>query len=139
VNAIKVAMAAATAVLCAACGPSGAAPSPPAPPCPPRLTILSPVSGETTRAPLRVRLRVDCFRVGPDPGGHIHAWAGPPGASRRYELWPRRQSGVLEVELPDPLLSGERTLTFQLARADHSAVANPEAKVVVTGVVFEGP
>jgi len=52
-------------------------------------------------------------------------------------LRPQAQAGV--VELPDPLLSGERTVTFQLAYADHTPVRNPEARVVVSGVVFEGP
>jgi hypothetical protein len=103
----------------------------------PRLTILSPSAGETVRAPLRVEYRVRCFRLGPAPYGHIHAWAGTPGASRRYELRPRRQAGV--VELRDPLLSGERTLTFQLARANHKLVPNRAARVVVRDVVFEGP
>jgi hypothetical protein len=132
VSALRLALVAVTVVLSAACGPTGAAP------CgPPRLTILEPVPGETVRAPLQVRFRVACFRVGPASGGHLHAWAGPPGAGRRFELTPTEQVGVVEV--PDPLLSGRQTLTFQLAHADHTAVANPEARVVVRDVVFEGP
>ena len=86
---------------------------------------------------MEVRFQVECFRVGPPPDGHIHAWVSPPGSSARYELRPQAQAGV--VELPDPLLSGERTVTFQLAYADHTPVRNPEARVVVSGVVFEGP
>lgn len=105
--------------------------------CVPRLTIRSPVSGETVRAPLEVAYRVRCFRLGPAPYGHIHAWAGRPGESLRYELRPRRQAGI--VQLRDATLSGERTLTFQLARAGHKAVSNPTARVVVRHVVFEGP
>jgi hypothetical protein len=131
-----------TVVLSAACGSTGAAPSASASgsgaPCgPPRLTILEPVAGATVRAPLQVRFRVACFWVGPAPGGHLHAWVGPPASSRRFELTPTGQAGVVEV--PDPLLSGRQTLTFQLAHADHTAVANPEARVVVREVVFEGP
>jgi hypothetical protein len=138
-NAIKfAALGAATAVLCAACGSTGAGPPASSAPCgPPRLTILAPVPRETVRAPVQVRFRVDCFAVGPPPLGHLHAWAGPPGSSRRYELRPRRQAGVIEI--PDPLLSGQRTLAFQLARADHTPVGNPEARVVVRDVTFEGP
>jgi hypothetical protein len=142
VNAFRLALVAVTVVLSAACGSTGAAPSASASgsgaPCgPPRLTILEPVAGATVRAPLQVRFRVACFRVGPAPGGHLHAWVGPPASSRRFELTPTGQAGVVEV--PDPLLSGRQTLTFQLAHADHTAVANPEARVVVREVVFEGP
>jgi len=99
--------------------------------------VLSPVSGETVRAPLQVQFRVDCFWLASPPGGHIHAWASPPGASPRYELRPHEQAGV--VEIPDPFLSGERTLTFQLAYSNHAPVRNPEARVTVANVVFEGP
>jgi hypothetical protein len=139
-NAIKLGLVAATTVVCVACGSTGAGPSPPASsaPCgPPKLTILEPVPGQTVRAPAQVQFRVDCFRLGPSPAGHIHAWAGPPGSSQRFELRPSQRAGV--VEISDPLLSGERTLTFQLANADHTPVPNPEARVVVPDVVFEGP
>lgn len=137
-NAIKLTLGAVTVVLCTACGPSGAGPSASSASCgPPRLTILSPVSGETVRAPLPVQFRVDCFRVGAAPYGHLHAWAGPPQTSPRFELRVGEQAGV--VEIPNPQLSGERTLTFQLARADHTPVRNPEARVVIGGVIFEGP
>lgn len=98
---------------------------------------MSPTSGETVQAPTRVRFRVRCFRVGPAPYGHIHAWVHPPRTSRRLELRPRRQAGV--VEIADPLLSGQRTLVFQLARANHKPLRNPEARVVVRDVIFEGP
>jgi hypothetical protein len=107
-------------------------------PCgPPRLTILSPRPGDTVRAPVEVRFRVRCFRLGAAPHGHIHAWARRPGESRRYELRPKRQAGV--VQIPDATLSGEHTLTFQLARANHRPLRNTEARVVVRGVVFESP
>jgi hypothetical protein len=138
VNAIKLALGAVSVVLCTACAPTGAGPSASSAPCgPPKLTILSPVAGATVRAPLPVRFRIDCFRVGAAPYGHLHAWVGPPQSSPRLELRPTEQAGV--VEIPDPLLSGERTLTFQLARADHTAVRNAEARVVVSDVTFEGP
>jgi hypothetical protein len=139
VNAIKqLARTALAGVLCVACGPTGAPPADSSGPCgPPRLTILAPVAGETVRAPAQVRFQIRCFRVGPAPDGHLHAWTGPPEASPPLELRPRRQSGV--VEIPDPLLSGEQTLTFQLAHADHTPVRNPEARVVIRDVVFEGP
>jgi hypothetical protein len=104
---------------------------------PPRLTILSPQPGETVRAPVDVRYRVRCFKLGATPYGHIHAWAGKPGESRRYELRPMRQAGV--VQIPDATLSGEHTLTFRLARANHSPLRNPEARVVVRAVLFESP
>src|SRR5262245_49313944 len=73
----------------------GGAGSPaPATPCVPRLTSRAPVTGETVRAPLEIRFRVRCFRLGPAPYGHIHAWVGKRGESRRYELRPRRQTGI---------------------------------------------
>jgi hypothetical protein len=102
---------------------------------PPRLTILSPAPGETVRPPPEIRFRIRCFRVGPAPYGHLHAWTGPPGASSRFELRPHRQAGT--IVLPDPLLSGRQTLTFQLARANHAAVRNRAARVVVRDVIFE--
>jgi hypothetical protein len=104
---------------------------------PPRLTIVSPEPGETVRPPLEVRFRIRCFQVGPAPYGHLHAWTGPLGASPRIELRPRRQIGI--VVLPDPVLSGRRTLTFRIARANHAPVRNREARVVVRGVLFESP
>jgi hypothetical protein len=124
----------AAVVLVALVGPGGAVSRAS---CVPGLTIRSPVSGETVRAPLEVSYRVRCFRLGPAPYGHIHAWAGEPGESRRYELHPRRQAGVVQIR--DATLSGERTLTFQLARADHKPVPNRAARAVVRNVVFEGP
>jgi hypothetical protein len=136
-NAIKLLPGALSLVLCAA-SIAGGKPSAANATCgPPRLTILSPAPGETVRPPPEIRFRIRCFRVGPAPYGHLHAWTGPPGASPRLELRPHRQSGM--VVLPDPLLSGRRTLTFQLARANHSTVRNREARVVVRGVVFESP
>jgi hypothetical protein len=137
VNAIKLLPGTLTLVLSAA-AIAGAEPSASPAACgPPRLTIVSPVHGETVRPPLEVRFRIRCFRVGPAPYGHLHAWTGPLGASPRIELRPHRQIGI--VVLPDPVLSGRRTLTFQLARANHASVGNREARVVVRGVLFEGP
>src|SRR5262245_25156388 len=134
-NAIRVLPGALSLALCAA-GIAGDRPSASNAPCgSPRLTILSPATGETVRAPPEIRFRIRCFRVGPAPYGHLHAWTGPPGASPRFELRPRRQAGT--VVLPDPLLSGRQTLTFQLARANHTPVRNRAARVVVRDVVFE--
>jgi hypothetical protein len=130
--------AAATLAACAALGLVGSGAAAPRTACgPPRLTIVSPTAGETVSAPLRAQFSVRCFRLGLAPYGHIHAWTGPPGSTRRIELRPHRQSGVLEVG--GPLLSGPHTLTFQLARANHTAVTNRTARVVVRDVVFEGP
>ena len=134
-NAIRVLPGALSLVLCAA-GIAGDRPSASNAPCgPPRLTILSPATGETVRAPPEIRFRIRCFRVGPAPYGHLHALTGPPGASPRFELRPRRQAGT--VVLPDPLLSGRLTLTFRLARANHAPVRNRAARVVVRDVNFE--
>lgn len=104
---------------------------------PPTLTILSPTSGETVRAPFPVRYRVTGFRVGPPPYGHMHAFVGDPNRSVLIELPLTRQAGV--VLFPDnKRLSGRRNLTFQLATANHKLLRNPEARFTVFNLVIEG-
>jgi hypothetical protein len=133
---LKLAPASVRAAAVVAAAAVAGAPAPPARAAcgPPTLTILSPHDGETVQAPLEVRYRIRCFRVGSPPSGHLHVWVG---ARRRLELYPRRQAG--SVGLSSPLLSGRLTLTFQLARASHAPVRNREARVVVSDLVFEGP
>ncbi|SRR6266508_3460149 len=138
VNAIRLVPVALAAFLAAANGLAGArAPAARVSCGASRLTILAPQAGDTVRAPVQVTYRVRCFHLGRAPYGHIHAWAGRPGESRRYELRPLHQAGT--VELPNPYLSGEHTLTFQLARANHQPLRSPGARAVVRDVVFESP
>jgi hypothetical protein len=105
--------------------------------CAPMLSILSPVDGARVAAPFPVRYRVSCFRVGPSYG-HLHAWGGRPGASFRSELRLLRQAGT--TTFPDhPYATGyHKTLTFELARRDHTRVLDRSARVIVRNVLISG-
>ena len=123
------------AALTAACAAGGTTTATGSVSCPPQLTIVQPRPGATVEAPFPVRYRIRCFRVGRGYG-HIHAWLDPERRSVRIELRPTRLEGTLQF--PDgPMNSGRRTVLFELARADHSRVRAPTARVIVP-LVIEG-
>ena len=102
----------------------------------PRLTILSPRSGETVRAPFKVRYSVAGFRIGAAPYGHIRVYVDRVGGLR-FDLAARGQSG--ETAVPDhPLLSGRRDLVFVLVRANGTRVPGAKATFTLRDVVIEG-
>jgi hypothetical protein len=99
----------------------------------PTLTILSPHSGERVSAPVPIRYVVTGFVSG---NTSLFVYLGGPGSSLEFELPLRAMSGVVYLE-DQPMLSGKRTLTFQLA-VDHQPLQNPEAQVILRDVVIEG-
>src|ERR1700730_18746012 len=109
------------AALAGATGSQGGARS-----CAPSLTILSPVAGETVRTPFVVRYRVTCIRIGRAGGAHIELVFGQP-RSMRIPLQPGTARDLAIVPR-NPLLSGRRTLVFQLARADRTLLRRVRAR-----------
>jgi hypothetical protein len=104
--------------------------------CPRSLTILSPVAGDTVRTPFPVRFRVTCVRVG-RTGAHIEIVFGSP-RSMRIRLQPGAEPNLAIVPR-HPLLSGRRTLLFQLARADRTLLPGVRARFRVGPLTIAGP
>lgn len=104
--------------------------------CPPSLTILSPVAGDTVRTPFPVRYRVTCIRVA-RTGAHLEIVFGGP-RSMRIRLQTGTQRDVAIVPR-NPLLSGRRTLVFQLARVDRTLLPGARARFTVGPLTIAGP
>jgi len=83
-----------------------------------------------------IRYVVTGFEVGPG-GGYLNVYLGPPQSSVPFAVCLDDPSGVAYLE-GHPMLSGRRTLTFQLATADHRPVTDPQAQVTVPNVIIEG-
>ena len=102
----------------------------------PTLIILSPSTGDTVMAPVPIRYRVTGLDIRPG-GSYLQLHLGEPGSSPMFEFPLTRAMGVVFLQ-PDPMLSGRRTLTFELALADHHPIQNPEAQVTLRNVIVEG-
>lgn len=100
------------------------------------LRILSPVAGDTVRTPFPVHYRVGCVRVG-RTGAHIEIVFGRP-RSLRILLQPGGEPNVAIVPR-HPLLSGRRTLVFQLASADRKLLPGARARFTVGPLTIAGP
>jgi hypothetical protein len=122
----------ATAALVVVSGSSGTSST-----CTPTLQITSPVAGSIVRTPFPVRYSVSCFALGHAPAGHVELVLGPV-RRLRIPLVPAGEAGVLTVPRY-PLLSGRRTLVFELAHADRSLLRNPAARVMVGPLTILGP
>jgi hypothetical protein len=90
----------------------------------PSLRIAAPLDGSSVRAPFQVTYHVRCFPI----GQHGTIQVSVDGI--RLDLHPQTSTDTITV--PDhPLLSGRRTLIFQLARPDNGPLTNPDAQVII--------
>ena len=105
--------------------------------CTRSLRILSPVAGDTVRTPFPVRYRVTCVRIGRTGSAHIEIVFGHP-RSMRIRLQPGAEPNLAIVPR-NPLLSGRRTLVFQLARADRTLLPGARARFTVGPLTIAGP
>lgn len=103
----------------------------------PTLRILAPQDGAEIALPAQVRYEIVGFAGGLPTGVHLHAVIGNPADGYRVEL---ELAGLVGVAtLPDDKsLPGRRDLTFVLAQPDHTPFANPQASVIIRGLVITG-
>jgi hypothetical protein len=105
----------------------------------PTLKVLQPTDGETITLPAEIYYEVTGLEAGDSPYyAYMNVFVGEdPEESFQIEIPLESQSGV--AELPDDKrLPGRKDLTFQLARADHTLLSNPEAIVTIRELVIEG-
>jgi hypothetical protein len=102
----------------------------------PTLQILSPKDFETITLPAAVRFEVTGFTL-TSGGAHIAAFIGGVADGNVVALDSSDETGL--AYLPsNKFLTGKRDLTFALARADGTLLANPEARVTVSGLTIQG-
>jgi len=102
----------------------------------PTLQVLVPKDGETVTPPTAVRYTVAGYTLG-EGGGHIVAFVGNLRDRISVDLQAAYEPGLAYLPA-DKSLSGRRDLTFALAKADGSLLANPEAHVTVYGLTIQG-
>jgi hypothetical protein len=102
----------------------------------PTLVILSPRTGETVTPPVPIRYRVTGIDIHRG-SSYVQLYLGKPGSSPMIEYPLTHASGIVFLKA-HPMLSGRRTLTFELALADHQPLRNPEARVTLQDVIVEG-
>lgn len=102
----------------------------------PTLVILSPQTGDTVTAPVPIRYRVSGLDVRPGRS-YLQLYLGEPGSSPTFEFPLTHATGVVFLEA-HPMLSGMRTMTFELAVGNHHPIQTPEARVTLSNVIVEG-
>jgi hypothetical protein len=110
-------------------GPSGEGPSTggesPSTCGPPTLHILAPADNSTVTTPFELRFEVECFPRNPEDTWTILMSTD----GLRVPLHPSTTNGTVDVS-DHPLLSGRRTVTFQLAERS-GPLTDASARVVV--------
>lgn len=102
----------------------------------PTLRILYPRDGDSMALPAEIEYEVVGFDLAAS-GGHLHAYLEGIADEHIVEIPLQAQSGVA-VFPDDKLVTGRRSLTFELVRSDHTPLGNPEARVTVRDVVIIG-
>jgi hypothetical protein len=102
----------------------------------PTLEILEPRDGEEVVLPARVRYAVNGFSIGPGVGT-IVAWVQGTQDPTQVELELSEVQGL--ADLPNnPLLAGNRDLTFALVRADGTVLTKRPASVTLYDLTIIG-